>query len=69
MSTLAEIEAAADSLPQPEKEELFEFLAARLGRSLPDAPPQREIRLIAKNLGIKPEIDMDKIGQLIDDYE
>ena len=30
MSTLAEIESAADSLPPEEKEELFLFLAARL---------------------------------------
>jgi hypothetical protein len=30
MSTLAEIEAAVDSLPAQEKEELFLFLAARL---------------------------------------
>ena len=30
MSTLAEIEAAADSLPPDEKQELFLFLAIRL---------------------------------------
>ena len=30
MSTLAEIEAAADSLPSEEKEELLRFLAMRL---------------------------------------
>ena len=31
MSTLSEIEAAAETLPAPQKQELFEFLAARLG--------------------------------------
>ena len=37
MSTLAEIEAAADSLPVEQKEELLRFLAMRLRkeRSLP----------------------------------
>ncbi len=30
MSTLAEIEEAADALPEQEKEQLFLFLAARL---------------------------------------
>ena len=39
MSTLAEIEAAADALPPEEKQELLVFLAARLraqGASLPE---------------------------------
>ena len=42
MSTLAEIEAAADSLSPAEKQELLLFLATRLradGRELP--PPRR----------------------------
>ena len=38
MSTLAEIEAAADALPEAQKEELFLFLAARM-RSGPNPPP------------------------------
>jgi hypothetical protein len=33
MSTLAEIEAAALTLPAPQQEELFNFLAGRLGRA------------------------------------
>ena len=33
MSTLAEIEAAVDNLPPPQQEELFAFLAGRLGRA------------------------------------
>ena len=38
MSTLAEIEAAADSLPSAEKEELLRFLAMRLRkeRAMPE---------------------------------
>ncbi len=41
MSTLAEIEAAADSLPSVQKQELFLFLAARL-RGSGQLPPPRE---------------------------
>ena len=41
MSTLAEIEAAADSLPAEQKQELILFLAARL-RGAGDVPPPRD---------------------------
>ena len=41
MSTLVEIEAAADSLPSEQKQELFLFLAARL-RGTGQLPPVRE---------------------------
>ena len=41
MSTLAEIEAAADLLPPELKEELFLFLAARL-RGNGEVPPPRD---------------------------
>lgn len=41
MSTLLEIEAAADSLPSEQKQELFLFLAARL-RGAGQLPPPRE---------------------------
>ena len=34
VSTLAEIEAAADALPKEQKEQLLAFLAAKLGRTL-----------------------------------
>ena len=40
MTTLAEIEAAVDSLPPDKKEELLRFLAARL-RDQSAAPSQR----------------------------
>ncbi len=38
MSTLLEIESAADALPPEQKEELFRFLAARL------RPPETQVR-------------------------
>lgn len=41
MTTLAEIESAADSLPPEQKQELFLFLAARL-RGAGQLPPPRE---------------------------
>lgn len=41
MSTLAEIEAAADALPAEQKQELFLFLAARL-RANGQLPTPRE---------------------------
>ncbi len=42
MSTLMEIEAAADSLPSEQKQELFLFLAARL-RGAGQLPSPREL--------------------------
>jgi len=42
MSTLVEIEAAADSLPSEQNQELFLFLATRL-RSAGQLPPPREL--------------------------
>lgn len=42
MSTLAEIEAAADALPVEQKQELILFLAARLRAGSGELPPPRE---------------------------
>lgn len=42
MSTLTEIEAAADALPPEEKQELFLFLATRLRAVAGELPPPRE---------------------------
>ena len=42
MSTLAEIEAAADALPAEQKQELILFLAARLRAGASELPPARE---------------------------
>jgi len=41
MSTLMEIEAAADRLPAEEKQELILFLAARLRAAGAELPPPR----------------------------
>ena len=41
MSTLAEIEAAADSLPPEQRQELFLFNAARM-RGAGEVPPPRD---------------------------
>ena len=38
MSTLAEIEAAVKALPRPQQEELFAFLAKRIGRPIVAKP-------------------------------
>jgi hypothetical protein len=42
MSTLAEIEAAADALTPEQKQELFLFLAARLRADQGEVPSPRE---------------------------
>jgi hypothetical protein len=42
MSTLAEIEAAADALTAEQKQELILFLAARLRAGTEERPPPRE---------------------------
>ena len=42
VSTLAEIEDAADALPPEQKQELFLFLAARLRGGVGQTPPPRE---------------------------
>jgi hypothetical protein len=43
MSTLSEIEAAADALPPEQKQELFLFLAARMRGGAGKLPPPRDI--------------------------
>jgi hypothetical protein len=43
MTTLTEIEAAADALPSEQKQELFLFLAARLRAGPTQLPAPREI--------------------------
>ncbi len=43
MSTLAEIEAAADTLPAAEQQELLLFLATRLHAANGPLPPPRDI--------------------------
>ena len=68
MSTLAEIEAAADELSSDQKEQLMKFLASRLERKVSGAQAVPEVRLLAKDLQIKPGIDLNKLGQLVEDF-
>lgn len=42
MTTLAEVEAAAEQLPQPEQQDLMLFLARRLRMNKHSLPPPRE---------------------------
>ena len=56
MSTLAEIEAAIDALPDEQKQELFLFLAARLRGSGPPLPEPRKF-------------SRDQLGSWIDEDE
>ncbi len=44
MTTLPEIEAAADALPPEQKQELFLFLAARLRAGSTKLPAPRELK-------------------------
>ena len=46
MSTLSEIEAAADSLPPEQKQELLLFLAARLRSNGAPLPPPRQLAAV-----------------------
>jgi hypothetical protein len=66
MSTLIEIEAAAEHLPAAEQEELLRFLASRLARPA-DAKPSR-YRVRTHPGGVLPGIDPDKLAQLPDDF-
>jgi hypothetical protein len=43
MSTLTEIEAAAEKLPVPQKEALIEYLTARVRRERTARPPQNDL--------------------------
>jgi hypothetical protein len=44
VGTLNEIEAAADALPDEQKQQLLAFLAAKLGRTLESIGPNIELR-------------------------
>ncbi|MGB8473946.1 MAG: hypothetical protein WCE61_07685 [Candidatus Acidiferrum sp.] len=50
MSTLAEIEAAAESLPLEQKKELLRFLAARLNGGGPEAKHRSDLAEFAGTL-------------------
>ena len=56
MSTLAEIEAAADTLPPEQAEQLFQHLAQRLSRK-PGARGQRIANLHPGAIEMAPDFD------------
>jgi len=73
MSTLAEIEAAADALPPEQKEELIRFLASRLEASAgPSAKaslvPGPHGTLLLKAPPNAPRMNTEKVKQLLEDF-
>lgn len=63
MSTLREIEAAAESLPPEQKQELLLFLATRLRAQGGGLPPPRKFTRTQLNAWIaEDEGDMEKFG-------
>ena len=65
MSTLAEIEAAVDSLPPEQKQELFAFLAERVRGKTVAVPSMPH--LLRHHFGSDPSIDLNKLGQLAEE--
>jgi hypothetical protein len=67
MSTLAEIENAAEKLSASEQEELLRFLTAKLAQTRQKKAAPKPYRTRTHPGGYLPGIDGDKIGQLVDD--
>ena len=72
MSTLAEIEAAADALPQEQKEELVRFLTARLH---PGVLQSRKARLVREGDNVfleappgAPPMTTDIVKRMLEDW-
>jgi hypothetical protein len=68
MSTLAEIEAAVETLPAEQRRELFAFLAKRVEGQAASPLPARAPHLLAHHFGCKPSVDLNKLGQLTEEY-
>lgn len=70
MSTLAEIEAAAEALPRDQQESLLNWLAARLRtRGLRTTEPQSVLDIAPVSLGkvIRlPDADDDILGEMLE---
>jgi hypothetical protein len=66
MSTLAEIENAAEKLSPAQQEELVRFLTSRLARQ--KTHPPRPYRMSTHPGGVLPGIDPGKLGQLPEDF-
>jgi hypothetical protein len=73
MSTLVEIEAAAEALPLEQKEELFRFLGARLR---PVQESRRRAKLVAGPAGTllleaspdAPPMTSDTVKRMLEDF-
>jgi hypothetical protein len=63
VSTLAEIEAAADALPKEQKEQLLAFLVARLGYSIGAGTSSS-----ARRAGLHAEVAQDFDAPLPDEF-
>lgn len=50
-------------------ERLVEDVLALASQKTAVSPENREIKLISKDLGVRPGIDIDKIGQLIEELD
>ncbi|MBM3859643.1 MAG: hypothetical protein FJ395_08335 [Verrucomicrobia bacterium] len=68
MSTLTEIEAAVESLPPEEKQELFAFLAERVQGKAAQSPAKPVVHLLTHHFGLNPSVDLNKLGQLAEEY-
>jgi len=70
MSTVVEIEAFVPQLSVEELLELEQFIhKARLAKEAQPAPvPSREVRMISHRFGVNPAIDLNKLGQISEDF-
>jgi hypothetical protein len=70
MSTVAEIEAVVPQLSIEELEELERFVhKTRLEKKAgPAQPACGEVRLISHHFGVNPAIDLNKLGQISEDF-
>ena len=72
MSTLSEIEAAADALPSEQKEELVRFLSSRRYASGTSGPRARAVRrgddLLLEAPAGAPPMTPDNIKRMLEDW-
>jgi len=72
MSTLLEIETAAEALPPEQKEELFQFLAVRLRPAPPLSPKARLVQegndLVLEAPPGAPPMTTENVKRLLEDW-
>jgi len=68
MSTLTEIEAAVESLPPEDRQELLAFLAERVQGKAAPLPAKSVVQLLTHHFGLNPSVDLNKLGQLAEEY-